>query len=269
MEGYCPKCGTRLIPGAKFCSRCGEDISEQNMKPIFSPQQNPQPVQPQHINPNPNQPTPPNPQPPAPLTGQPGTQQSWKPELWYQNFYRIRKKVVTVGNKYWLEDQNSAIIGFCKQKLFKLKEDIRIYTNETMEEELFRIKQEQITDAWGNFAVIDSASNQKIGFVKRNILSAFVKDSWEIYTTSGQLVGKIEEKSTGHALARKYMPGGGLIPEKMHITMNNQPIADVSQEFKIVGDIWTMNCYMVPDNFDRRVLLACILLMGMIERSHK
>ncbi|MEW5759962.1 MAG: hypothetical protein AB1779_04280, partial [Candidatus Thermoplasmatota archaeon] len=43
--------------------------------------------------------------------------------IWYQNFYRIRKKVLTIGNKYWIEDYNGAILGFSKQKLFKLKED--------------------------------------------------------------------------------------------------------------------------------------------------
>ena len=83
------------------------------------------------------------------------------------------------------------------------------------------------------------------------------------------MVGKIEEKSTARALAIKYLPDGGLIPEKMHLDMNGQILADINQEFKIIGDIWIMNCQMVSSNFDRRVLLDCILLMGMIEHRHK
>lgn len=250
MSQYCPTCGIQLVIGGKFCPSCGANVEQQTMQPIFTPQEATPSVQPVM-----NVPT--------------QTQQYGASSLWYQNFYRIRKKTITVGNKYWLEDQSGAILGFCKQKLFKLKEDIRIYTDESMTQELFRIKQEQIMDVWGNFAVIDSSTNNKLGFVKRNIISAFVKDTWEIYTTSNQMVGKIEEKSTGHALARKYMPGGALIPEKMHLEMNGQILADINQEFKIIGDIWTMNCQMVPSNFDRRVLLACMLLMGMIERKHK
>ena len=80
---------------------------------------------------------------------------------------------------------------------------------------------------------------------------------------------RLRKSQQASALARKYLPGGGLIPEKMHLEMNGQILADINQEFKIIGDIWTMNCQMVPSNFDRRVLLACILLMGMIERRHK
>jgi len=271
MHGYCPKCGTQLLVGAKFCSRCGHDVEQENMQPIFTPQPTNQAVQQQ--TPPPQDPFPQTP-PPSPMPQQQApypqqTKQYGDSNIWYQNFYRIRKKTLTVGNKYWMEDQSGAILGFCKQKLFKLKEDIRIYTDESATTELFRIKQEQIMDVWGNFAVIDSKNDTKMGYVKRNIISAFVKDTWEIYTTSNQMVGKIEEKSTGHALARKYMPGGGLIPEKMHLEMNGQILADINQDFKIIGDIWTMNCHLVPPNFDRRVLLACMLLMGMIERKHK
>jgi len=250
MKGYCPKCGTRLLVGAKFCSLCGENVEQQNLQPIFTPQ-------PVASSPTQHYPT------------AQQTQPYGSSNLWYQNYYRIRKKTLTVGNKYWLEDQGGAILGFCKQKLFKLKEDIRIYTDENEAQELFSIKQEQIVDAWGKFNVIDTATNTRLGYVKRNIISAFLKDTWELYTTSDQLVGQVIESSAGRAIARKYLPGGALVPEKMHLEMNGQILADINQEFKIIGDIWEMNCQMVPPNFDRRVLLSCILLMGMIERRHK
>ena len=237
MSQYCPKCGTKLIIGGKFCPRCGENVEKQTMAPIFEPQQ--------------------------------PTQSMSSSSVWHQGFYRIRKKTLTIGNKYWLEDQSEAILGFCKQKLFKLKEDIRIYSDESESSELFCIKQQQIMDAWGKFSVIDSLTNAEIGYVKRNIISAFIKDTWEIYTISDQLVGRVVESSTGRALARKFMPGGALVPEKMVLEMDGQIMANINQDFKIIGDIWEMDCQRMPPNFDRRVLIACILLMGMIERRHK
>ena len=71
-------------------------------------------------------------------------------QIWNRDFYRVRKKVLTIGNKYWIEDENGNVIGFTKQKLLKLKEDIRIYTDESMSQEVFRIQQEQIMDVWGS-----------------------------------------------------------------------------------------------------------------------
>jgi uncharacterized protein YxjI len=190
-------------------------------------------------------------------------------DIWHQNHYRIRKKVLTIGNKYWIEDHNGNILGFSKQKLFRLKEDIRIYSDERMNYELFRIKQQQILDIWGTFAVVDSSTNFNLGYIKRKALkSAFVKDEWEVYDANNQLVGGIYE-STGRGLARKYVPGGKLIPEKMTFQLQGKPVAKIDQKFKIIGDIWDLNCTNVPPEFDRRVLLSCLLLMGMIERARK
>ncbi|RLF73238.1 MAG: hypothetical protein DRN55_04140 [Thermoplasmata archaeon] len=190
-------------------------------------------------------------------------------QLWFQNYYRVRKKVLAIGNKYWIEDQAGNIIGFSKQKILKLKEDIRIYTDESMKQELFRIKQQQIIDLWGNFALIDSATEQPIGYIRRKAAkSTFAWDEWEMYDANNQLIGKIEE-SKGRGLMRKYMPGGKLIPEKMTISLGGRPVAEVNQKFKVIGDIWELNCTNLPPNVDRRPLLGALVLMAMIERQHK
>jgi len=190
--------------------------------------------------------------------------------MWYQNFYRIRKKVLTIGNKYWIEDASGRVIGFSKQKILRLKEDIRVYTDETMRYELFRIKQRQVVDLWGTFDIVDSQTNMLLGSVQRQALkSTFAWDEWTVLDAYGRPIGKIEEKA-GLGLARKYVPGGALIPEKMTLKdLYGNPIADINQKFKIIGDIWELRCYSIPPYLDRRTLLGCLLLMGMIERQHK
>ncbi|HKZ48172.1 MAG TPA: hypothetical protein VJ397_05205 [Thermoplasmata archaeon] len=211
---------------------------------------------------------PPPPPPPAPVspTGRPMGPAGG---IWFANYYRIRKKVIALTNQYWIEDLHGAVLGYSKQKMFRLKEDIRIYTDESLTVELFRIKQQQILDVWATMAVIDSPTNTLLGFVRRKaLMSGFVRDEWQVLDPWKRLVGEIAE-STGRGLARKYLPGGTLIPEKVTLTLAGRPVAEIRQEFKIIGDIWQMNCVMVPPNFDRRVLLAGMLLMGMIERARK
>lgn len=189
--------------------------------------------------------------------------------IWFQNAYSIKKKVLTVWNKYWIQDQGGNMLGFSKQKMFRLKEDIRVYTDEKMKQELFKIKQQQIIDMWANFAVVDTKTNATLGFIKRKALkSELVRDEWEVYNAHNQLIGGLYEK-TGRGLARKYLPGGKLIPQKMTFELNNVPVANIDQKFKIIGDIWNLTCTAVPQDFDRRVLLASMLLMGMIERRRK
>jgi len=151
----------------------------------------------------------------------------------------------------------------------KLKEDIRIYTDESLSNELFRIQQQQIFDVWGNFSVIDSASTSILGYVKREIWSEIGRDAWDVQNAHQQSIGRIIEKSLGRALTRKYVPMGALVPEKMQLELNGQVVAEINQEFKIIGDIWSLSCFQVPPDFDRRVLLACMILMGTIERQRR
>ena len=190
-------------------------------------------------------------------------------QVWNRDFYRVRKKVLTIGNKYWIEDEDGNVIGFTKQKLLKLKEDIRVYTDESMSQEVFRIQQEQIMDVWGKFAIIDSASDRVLGYIKRKALkSGFLWDEWEIYDANENLMGRVEE-SKGFGLVRKYVPGGALVPEKMKVMLDGREVAEINQKFKIIGDIWELRCKDLPEDFDRRVLLAGLILMAMIERGMK
>lgn len=190
-------------------------------------------------------------------------------DLWHQDFYRIRKKALSIVNQYWIEDSTGGVLGFSKQKLLALKDDIRIYSDENLTHELFNIKQQQVIAAWGTFAVTDSSTNSILGYVRRKaMMSGFVRDEWEVQDANNQVIGRIQE-STGRGLARKYLPGGALIPEKVTLQLDGRPVAQINQQFKIVGDIWELNCINVPPQFDRRTLLSCLLLMGMVERSRK
>lgn len=211
-------------------------------------------------------------QPSAATTGampaQPtGPRPGW--DLWFQNYYRLRKKVLALAGQYWIEDQAERVLGYSKQKLLRLKEDIRVYTGEDMSTELFQIRQQQILDAWATFAVVESATNAVLGYIRRKALSSgFVRDAWDIRDPANNLIGGISE-STGRGLARKWIPGGALIPEKMTLELGGRPVATINQQFKVVGDIWEISCQAVPPAFDRRVLLGGALLMSMLERARK
>ena len=190
-------------------------------------------------------------------------------DMWRLNEYRIRKKVLALTNKYWIEDINGSVLGFSKQKMFRLKEDIRIFTDETMSQELFRIKQQQIIDAWGRFNIVDISTNALLGYIRRKaLMSAFAWDEWDVFDAQDRLIGGIHE-SKGLGLVRKYVPGGAFVPEKMTLKLNNVPVAEINQQFKIIGDIWELRCMNIPPEVDRRILLSGLILMGMIERSRK
>ena len=132
------------------------------------------------------------------------------------NQYMIREKFWKIfGNKFWFEDVNEKRYGFCEQKRFKLKEDIRIYVDESKSQEWLKIKQKQIVDAWGGYDIMDSQSGEHIGTVRRKFWASVLRTRWHLLDAAGNEIGMLIEDSMGYALARRMFLG--ILPKKFHI----------------------------------------------------
>jgi len=88
----------------------------------------------------------------------------------------LRFKLVALAPRIIVTDNKGKEILFVSQKIFKLKEDIRIYRSQAKEEEIFNIKANKILDFNTRYSFFDSGSSQPLGSVKakawRSILSA-------------------------------------------------------------------------------------------------
>jgi hypothetical protein len=116
-----------------------------------------------------------------------------------------------VGAKITLIDPASnTSIGFIKMKAWKLKEDIRLYRDESMQAEVFRIHARSIIDFGATYDVVDSKTNQPLfAWKRKGLKSAFVRDHWDLLDNQGNIIGAIQETSKGLAVARRWM---GVIP---------------------------------------------------------
>ena len=70
--------------------------------------------------------------------------------------YLFRRKVFQlVGGVFHIYDPYGRVVLYSKQKAFKLKEDIRIYSDERGTNELLTIKARQIVDFGATYDVVD------------------------------------------------------------------------------------------------------------------
>ena len=137
------------------------------------------------------------------------------------NQYMIREKFWKIfGNKFWFEDVNEKRYGFCEQKRFKLKEDIRIYVDESKSQEWLKIKQKQIVDAWGGYDIMDSQSGEHIGTVRRKFWASVLRTRWHLLDAAGNEIGMLIEDSMGYALVRRMFLG--ILPKKFHIEIGGR-----------------------------------------------
>ena len=177
--------------------------------------------------------------------------------------YFIRRKVLSfLGQKFHIYDSANRLIGFCHQKAFKLKEDIRVYTDESKRVELINIKARNIIDFSACYDVFDSASGMHLGTWRRCGFKSIIRDKWELVDCNNNVIAELSEDSIGLALIRRFLCN--LIPQQYCLGNANFPLAKYTQffnpfVFKLAVKI-SPQCGLHP-----YVLLAGGVLLSAIE----
>ena len=138
--------------------------------------------------------------------------------------YMIRQKVLKLlGEEFHIYSDESMenMIGYSKKKALKLKEDIRVFSDEDKSTELIVIKARSIIDFGATYDVTDSQTGEPICSCKRGGLKSLLKDSWVVLDSEGNKVGTLGEDSGVLALVRRFVPGMALlIPQEFSLKMN-------------------------------------------------
>lgn len=183
--------------------------------------------------------------------------------------YTIRRKILTIfGAKFHIYDANRKLLGYSEQKAFKLKEDIRIYTDETRTNERVVIKARQIIDFGAAFDVIDSKQQQKVGALKRKGWTSIVRDSWIVMDADDREAGMIQEDSLTMAMIRRFLPLGNLIPQRYHLQgTDGTELASFRQHFNPFVQRLTVTVYDGCPLSSLLVLSAGVLLVAIEGRQ--
>lgn len=180
------------------------------------------------------------------------------------NRYLLHRQVLALTGRFRIYNPNGELVLFSQQKMFKLKEDIRVYTDNNMSEELMYIKARQIIDFSAAYDVIDSQSGEKIGAWRRKGLRSMIRDEWEMLDPGDTLTGILFEDNLTQALLRRFLLGS-LLPQNYDIVME-QRVADLRQRFNPFRYELNLDFSMdLTPRLDRRMGIAAAILLATIE----
>ena len=171
-----------------------------------------------------------------------------------------------VGSNFRVFDPSGRLGLFSHQHGFRLKEDIRIYSDESKSHEVLSIRARQIFDFAAAYDVVDTATGQKVGALKRKGWKSILRDEWIVLGPDDAEVATVIEDSALLAFLRRFATN--LIPQNydMVLRQGGERVADYKQHFNPFVYWLTMDFTMDPaSRLDPRLKVAAGILLAAVE----
>lgn len=179
--------------------------------------------------------------------------------------YLLKRQAIALTGKFRFYDPNGTQVMFSEQKMFRLREDIRVYSDESKTQEVLSIKARNIMDFSASYDVVDTALNQKVGVLRRRGLRSLLRDEWEILDANDRMVGLLFEDNIGLALLRRLLLGSWL-PQNYDMTFGETRVGDLRQNFNPFRYELNLDFSMdISRLLDRRLGIAAGILLAAVE----
>lgn len=94
----------------------------------------------------------------------------------------LKFKIFALASEATVTDATGQVVMYVKQKAFKLKEDIRIFSDATQTKQIYNIKADKVLDFNANYHFTDE-EGMPIGRIKREGMKSIWKATYHIFDT--------------------------------------------------------------------------------------
>ena len=183
--------------------------------------------------------------------------------------YTVRRKVFKfLGAAFHVYDAQGALVGYCKQKAFKLREDIRLYTDESCAKELLVLSARSVIDFGATYDITTPAGDAVASLRRKGMKSSFVRDEWLIFDERGGQIAILQEQGSVAPLVRRYVDNvAWLLPQRFEVSRGEgaPPIATIRQHFNPFVYRLGLAVHSDDEILDELTLLGAVCLIAAIE----
>lgn len=185
-------------------------------------------------------------------------------------------KITTLASDFNITDKNGNYVAYVRQKMFKLKEDVIVFNDESKTKELFRIQANQWIDFNASYSIKSIVDGKSFGRLARKGMRSIWKSTYNILDQTDQnrftitednpwvkifdnMVGEIPVISmfTGYFLNPSYTVKG--IDGKDYFRLKKMP--------SMFGRRFQLERLIDIDDEDESLVILSLLMMVLLERS--
>lgn len=184
-------------------------------------------------------------------------------------------KILALASQIYIRDSDGGLAGYVKQKLFKLREEIKVYKDENQTEVRYHINADRVIDFSANY-VFSNSLGGRVGSLKRQGVRSLWKADYDINSPEGALVMKINEENgwvkvvdalVGSVPFVGFFSGYIFNPTYLVTRTDGTPVVRLVKDPAFLESRFTMNAVgSMTDSEEELVLLSC-LTMVLLERA--
>ena len=191
-------------------------------------------------------------------------------------------KISSFSNDFTAIDANGQTVAYVKQKMFKLKEDIRIYSDESQSVVYYTIAADRWLDFSAAYAIKD-CNGESLGKIARKGWASLWKAKYEIIDQNDQIQYHIREENgwvkvmdglIGEIPVLGFFTGYLFNPSYLVLDTKDRPIARIKKEPSFWGRKFlvekiaknNLNGFEGTDQDDDERIMLSLMMMVLLER---
>lgn len=187
---------------------------------------------------------------------------------------KFQFKIGTIANDFTATDANGNVIAYVKQKMFKMKEDIIIYSDESKTKINYQIKADKWLDFSAAYSFFDE-NGKEFGKIARKGWRSLWKSQYELIDQNQQPQYAINEENgwvkvmdglLGQIPILSMFTGYFFNPSYLVTNAQSQSVIQLKKDASFFGRNFTLNKVgHLKESDDDRIMLG-LMMMILLER---
>ena len=183
-------------------------------------------------------------------------------------------KITSMVNDFTAKDSTGKTIAYVRQKMFKFKEAISVYSNDQRKDVLYTIDADRIIDFNANYGFTD-AGGKTLGRIGRRGAKSILKAHYEIFDTESEMEFLIKEENPwakffdgvlGEVPVAGMFTGYFFNPKYIVTRKDGTKVARLSKEASFFGRRFKLDKLSdMEEGEDERLMLG-LMMMSLLER---
>lgn len=185
-------------------------------------------------------------------------------------------KITTLSSDFNITDRNGNYVAYVRQKMFRLKEDVVIFADESKSRELFRIKADRWLDFNASYALTDLSDNKNYGRLVRKGMRSFWKATYSVIDEHEKEKFQIVEDNAWIKLwdglvsripVIGMLSGYFLNPSYSVLGNDGRKYFTLKKMPSLIGRRFQMDRLIDINDEDESLVILSLLMMVLLERS--